>query len=389
MRIMRIKFIVPLVLLLASLPILVACGGKETVVEEKVVERIVEVEKKVEPITFKIQAAWPTTNMIYDNLVDFAERVEKMSGGRLIIEPLPSGAIVPAFEIQDATSVGVIDGGHTAMGYILGKSRAAIPLSHGPVYGMDMIDMWGWYYNGGGIELLQEWYQEELGLNIVSFPIAPAGPQALGWFNKEINSLEDIVGLKYRIYGIGNEVYGKIGVSVIQLPGGEILPALERGVLDAAEWVGGRMDLQLGFQDILKLHYTPGMHEPVTYSDLIINKDKFDALGPDLQAIIEAAANQTAFRWWTKFAKENALAYKEMVDIHGVDVRKTPDSILYEFLRVYDELVLEDSAADPFYAKVVASQKEYAGLIVPYRMSTWPAYDFAGKHYWEDEIFLK
>jgi hypothetical protein len=174
------------------------------------------------------------------------------------------------------------------MGYILGKSRAAIPLSHGPVYGMDMVDMWGWYYNGGGIELLQEWYQEELGLNIVSFPIAPAGPQALGWFNKEINSLEDIVGLKYRIYGIGNEVYGKIGVSVIQLPGAEILPALERGVLDAAEWVGGRMDLQLGFQDILKLHYTPGMHEPVTYSDLIINKDKFDSLGPDLQAIIEA-----------------------------------------------------------------------------------------------------
>ena len=138
----KFKFIGPLVLLLASLTILVACGGKET--ETVVEERIVEVEKKVEPITLQVPAAWPTTNMIYDNLVDFSERVEKMSGGRLIIEHLPGGAIVPAFEIQDATSEGVIDGGHTAMGYILGKSRAAIPLSHGPVYGMDMIDMWGW-----------------------------------------------------------------------------------------------------------------------------------------------------------------------------------------------------------------------------------------------------
>ena len=353
------------------------------------VEVIKEVSAPVETFELKVQAAWPTTLINYDNLVDFVERVEAMSGGRLKIEHLPAGAIVPAFELQDATDQGVVDGAHTALGYIVGKNRAAIPLSHGPVFGMDMIDMYGWYYEGGGWELLQEFYQDILGLNVVSFPIMPSGPQALGWFAKPIESLEDIQGLKYRIYGIGNEVYGKMGVAVVTLPGGEILPALERGVIDAAEWVGGIADLQLGFQDILKLHYPPGMHEPVTYADLIINKDTYDSLPADLQAIIQSAAGDTALRWWVKFAKENAIAYRTMVTEYGVEVRKTPDAILHEFLRVYDEIVAEDRAANPFYKKVTDSQKAYADLVVPYRLSTWPAYDFAGEYYQGDKMFLK
>lgn len=384
---MRIKFILPLVVLLGMIPILVACGNGEKAVPV-VVEKIVEVVKPVEVFNLKFQAAWPTTSTMYIGFENFAKRVDEMSAGRVKIETLPSGSIVPAFEIQDAVSEGVIDGGHTTKGYITGKSRAAIPLSHGPLFGMDYPDFFGWYYEGGGKELSAEWYRDELNLNLVSILINPAGPQALGWFNREINSLEDIQGLKYRIYGIGNQVYGKLGVAVVTIPGGEILPALERGVIDAAEWVGGLEDLNLGINDVLNIHYTPGMHEPVTNGELVINKDTWNALGPDLQAIIEAAATENYWRWWVQKAEFDAIAYRRMVNELGVEVRKTPDSILYEFLRVYETIVEEDSAADPFYKKVIDSQRAYAGLVVPYKLSVWANYDFRGKFYWEDQMFL-
>jgi len=341
------------------------------------------------PITLKMQASWPTGLTLFDNFKEFADEVEKMSAGRLKIETLPAGAVVPAFEVYDAVSRGVIDGGHTAPGYYVGKSRAAIPLSHGPVFGMDMIDMFGWYYEGGGLELLNEWYQDVLKLNMVGFPILPAGPQALGWFTKEIHSLSDIKGMKYRIYGIGAEVFGKIGVSVVTLPGAEIIPALERGVIDGAEWVGGIEDLRLGFPDVLKIHYTPGMHEPVTIGDLVINKDVWDSLSPDLQEIIKSATQAVFFRWWVRWQKQNAEAYRKMIEELGVKVYRTPDDVLLEFLKIYDKIAEEDAAKDPFYRKVIESQKKYAGLLVPYRLSTWPSYEFRGKYYWKDKIYLK
>jgi len=384
---MRRWTILPLLVLLAAIPILVACTKEVEVIKE--VEVVKEVEKKVEVFELKFQAAWPTASTMYKGFEDFAKRVDQMSAGRIKIETLPAGAIVPAFEIQDAVDQGVIDGGHTTKGYITGKSRAAIPLSHGPLFGMSYADFFGWYYEGGGKELSEEWYEKELGLDVVSLLINPAGPQALGWFKKEINSLEDIKGLKYRIYGIGNQVYGKLGVSVVTIPGGEILPALERGVIDAAEWVGGREDLNLGFQDILKIHYTPGMHEPVTTGELVINRAVWDKLGPDLQAIMESAATENFWRWWVQKAEFDAIAYQEMVNELGIDVRKTPDSILLEFLKVYDTIIEEDSAADPFYKKVIDSQRAYAGLVVPYKLSVWANYDFRGKYYWEDRMFLK
>jgi TRAP-type mannitol/chloroaromatic compound transport system substrate-binding protein len=340
-------------------------------------------------MTLKFQASWPSGLTLFDNFKMFAEKVEKMSGGRLKIETLPAGAVVGAFEVLDATARGVIDGGHTAPGYYSGKHWAAIPLSHGPVFGMDFIDFYGWYWEGGGVELLNEWYQKVLKLDVVSLPILAAGPQALGWFKQPINGWNDLKGFKFRIYGIGADVFKEAGMTVVVLPGAEILPAAERGVIDGAEWVGGIEDLKLGFHNVWKHHYTPGMHESVTVGDVIINKSTWDKLPEDLQEIIRNAAQATFYRWWVAWQKQNATAYKEMVEKHGVEVHRTPKDVLDTFLKTYDAILEQKVAADPFIKKVVDSQKAYASLVVPYRRSTWPTYEYASDHYWKEQIYLK
>src|ERR687892_1343043 len=212
-----------------------------------------------QPIRWKVQSAWPPTSIVQDGAKLLMETIEKTSGGRLKIELLPAGAIVPAFEIQDAVNRGVIDARHTAPGYIVGKLQAFIPLSHGPLFGMDFIDYYGWYWEGGGHELMNEAYQKQLKMNVVSFQVHPEGPQAMGWFKKEIKTFGDVKGLKYRIYGIGAEVYGKLGISAVTLPGGEIVPALERGVIDGAEWVNCYDD------QILGLHYRLSYWPPYNF----------------------------------------------------------------------------------------------------------------------------
>jgi TRAP-type mannitol/chloroaromatic compound transport system substrate-binding protein len=339
----------------------------------------------------KIQASWPAGQTLYDNLKMFADRVDKLSGGRLKVEPMPDGAVVGAFEVLDATSRGVIDGGHTAPAYWIGRSRAAIPLSHGPLFGMDYIDMFGWYYNGGGIELLNEWYRDILKANVVSFPILTAGPQALGWFKKPIKSWADLKGVKFRIYGLGNEVFKEAGMSVVLLPGGEILPAGERGVIDGAEWVGGVEDLRFGFQNIWKYHVVPGLHEQTTFGDLLINKDIWNKLPADLQEIVKAAVTDTMVKWWVAWQRQNADAYREMVEKHKVHVQRTPEDVQLTFLKTADKLYARWAEEDKtgFFKKVVDSQKKYAGQVVPYRRSTWPEYGFLADYYWKDKVLLK
>ena len=337
---------------------------------------------------WKMQASWPPggPGTQWENFVMFSEAVETMSAGRLKIETLPAGAIVPAFEVLDATSRRVIDGAHTAMGYWVGRSKAAIPLSHGPLFGMDYIDFFGWLYHGGGRELTNRWYQEKLKANVVSFPVQPSGPQALGWYKKEIKSWEDFKGLKLRIYGLGNLVFNAAGVSAVQLPGAEILPAAERGVIDAAEWVGGIADLEFGFHTVWKYTMAPGVHEQVTVGDLLINKDLWDSLPADLQAIVEAAAVQTFWSWKTKWHMHNADAYEEMTTKHGVKKIKTPQEILDAFMAAYDKLTVAWEEEDEWYKKVRDSQRAYAEKIVPYRRFSHPPYEYLSDYYWKDRI---
>lgn len=340
------------------------------------------------PITWKVQHGWSPTSIVADAAKLLMEMIEKNSGGRLKIELLPGGAIVPVFEIQDAVHKGVLDAGHTTPGYIIGKLRAFIPLTHGPLFGMDFIDYYGWYWEGGGHELLNEAYQKRLNMNVVTFQVHPEGPQAMGWFKREIRKLEDIKKMKYRIYAVGAEVYSKVGVPAVVLPGPEIVPALERGVIDGAEWINCYDDKILGIDKIAKYHYAPGMHEPVTVGEFIINKKKWDELPPDLKEIIKTSVQAAYWIHFVRFQEKTAKACQELLAA-GIKVIRTTDELNNQFLKVYDEIWQADANKDELYRRVIDSQKKYAGLVVPYRLSYWPPYSFIGEHYWKDKIWLK
>ena len=340
------------------------------------------------PIRWKVQSAWPPTSIVQDAAKLLVDTIEKSSGGRFKLELLPAGAIVPAFEIQDAVNRGVLDAGHTTPGYIIGKLRAFIPLTHGPLFGMDFIDYYGWYWEGGGHELLNEAYQQKLKMNVVSFQVHPEGPQAMGWFKKEIRKFEDMKGMKYRIYAAGAEVYNKLGISSVVLPGGEIVPALERGVIDGAEWINCYDDKILGIDKVAKYHYAPGMHEPTTVGEFIINKAKWDALPADLKEIVKTSVQASYWNHFVKFQEKTAKACQELL-AQGIKIIKTTDELNNRFLKAYDELWQADAAKDEFYRKVIESQKKYSGLLVPYRLSYWPNYNFIAEHYYKEKVWLK
>jgi TRAP-type mannitol/chloroaromatic compound transport system substrate-binding protein len=340
------------------------------------------------PMVLKGQSSHPAAANLHLIFKLWGEQVEKMSGGRVKVEALPAGAIVPAFEVFDATSRGVLDVGMAPFGYILGKSLVGIPLSHGPLFGMDGLDYWAWYYDGGGMALLEEFYRDVLKMNIVGFPVPTDYPQGMGWFKKPIRSLADLKGMKYRIYGIGAETYGRLGVTVVTLPGGEIVPAMERGVIEGAEWINCEEDKKIGLHNVAKHYYTPGMHEPVTGGQLLINGNVWKKLSPDLQEIIKAASMSSTLQRNFALNRETAHACQELIK-SGVTMHRTPDDILINFLQEWEKIQSEYAAKDPFYKKVIDSQRKYAELIVPFRMSWFPPYDFAGKFYWKDKIYLK
>jgi TRAP-type mannitol/chloroaromatic compound transport system substrate-binding protein len=339
------------------------------------------------PMVLKGQSSHPAASNFHLIFKQWGEAVERMSGGRLKIETLPAGAIVPAFEVFDGTSRGVLDVGASPFGYILGKSLVGIPLSHGPLFGMDGTDYWAWYYDGGGMALLDEFYRDVLKMNVVGFPVPTDYPQGMGWFKKPIKNLADLKGIKYRIYGIGAETYGRLGVSVVTLPGGEIVPALERGVIEGAEWINCEEDRKIGLHNVAKHYYTPGMHEPVTGGQIIINKNVWAKLTPDLQEIIKVASVYATVQRNFKLNRETAEACQALIK-GGTQMHRTPDEILINFLDEWEKIQAEYAAKDPFYKKVIDSQKKYAELIVPFKMSWFPPYDFAGKYYWKDKIYL-
>jgi TRAP-type mannitol/chloroaromatic compound transport system substrate-binding protein len=332
----------------------------------------------------KMQATWPASLTLYENFTFFAERVEKMSGGRLKIEAMPAGAVVPAFEVLDATHKKVIDGAHAWAAYWTGKNKTAVLFTGGPggTFGMDFIDYMGWMYQGGGIELYQEFYRDVLKLNVVVFPILPSGPQAFGWFKRPIKDLADFKGMKCRQTGMAAEVYTAMGMRVVNMPGGEIIPAAQRGVIDCAEWVGGAEDLRLGFHNVWKYHYTPGMHENTTVGELLINADIWKSLAPDLQEIVKSAANESFIIWWAKWQRQNADALKELQEKHKVQILRTPDDILIEFLKTWDRLAQEEADKNPFFKKVWDSQRQYASLVVPAKRFMFAPYNFTADYYW-------
>jgi TRAP-type mannitol/chloroaromatic compound transport system substrate-binding protein len=371
-------------LALAAAAMLAACGKQEAPASKGAASEA----KAPAPtqLVLKGQSTHPASANLHLIFKLWAETVEKMSGGRLKIETQPGGAIVPPFEVFDAASKGVLDVGMTPFGYILGRTPATIPMSHGPLFGMDGLDYYAWYYDGGGMQLLEEFYRDVLKLNLVGFPIPTDYPQGLGWFKKPLNSLKDLKGMKYRIYGIGAETYGKLGVAVVTLPGGEIVPAMERGVIEGAEWINCEEDKKLGLNKVAKHYYTPGMHEPVTGGQIIINKDVWAKLTPDLQEMIKVASVYATMQRNFAFNRETAIACQELIK-EGVIIHRTPDDILKNFLDEWEKIQAGYAEKDPFYKKVIESQKKYAEIVVPFRLSWWPPYDFAGNYYWKDKVY--
>lgn len=334
------------------------------------------------PFTLRMQSSLPPGDPMFDHASAFAQRVQAMSGGRLKIEMLPAGAIVPAFEVLDATNRRVIDGAHTAVIYWAGKHRAAAAFYGTFSFGMDWFDFLGWLYEGGGFELYQDWYRNVLKMNVVAIPAWFVPGQPLGWFKKPITKWEDLKGLKLRIPGIAGEALREAGMAIVTLPGGEILPAAERGVIDAAEWAGPIFDMRLGLHSIFKYYYLAGMHDPIAENEILINKDVWDRLPADLQEIIKAASTEVSFRWLLRIFRQNASALKELQEKHGVKVQMVPREINLKIMEALDRLAEKEAAKDPFFKKVLESQKAYASLVVPARRRLIPSYEFAADHYW-------
>ena len=334
----------------------------------------------------KMQSTWPASLTLQENFKFFAERVEKLTRGEIKIEALAAGQIVPPFEILDATHKKVIDGGHGVAYYWVGKSKAATLFSATPAgpFGMDHFDYLGWMYEGGGMELYWEFYRDVLKLNVVAWPIGGSSPQAFGWFKRPIKNMADLKGMKCRQTGIVGDIYQRMGMTTVNMPGGEIVPAAQRGVIDCAEWVGGVEDLRLGLPQVWKYHYTPGMHESNSMLELIMNGDVWKGFTSHQQEAVRSATSETFLRWGVRWQKQNADAIEEMRTKHGTQILRTPPDILTAFLKTWDIMAAEESAKDPFFKKVLESQRVYAAKVVPAKRFMFPPYSFAANYYFPE-----
>ena len=339
------------------------------------------------PRTLKMQSTWPASSTLQENFKFFAERVDKLTSGQLKVETMAGGQVVPPFEVLDATHKKVLDGAHAVSYYWIGKHKATTLFASTPAgpFGMDHMDFLGWVYEGGGLEMYWDMYQKEMKLNVVAFPILPSSPQAFGWFKRPIKNLADFKGMKCRQTGIVAEIFQKMGMQTVNMPGGEIVPSAQRGVIDCAEWVGGIEDLRLGLPQVFKYHYVPGMHEPSVFGELLINNDVWTSLPAQQQEAIRSATIETIVRWSIRWQKQNADAMEEMRTKYGTVILRTPPDILIAFLKAWDEMAKEESAKNPFFKKVLDSQREYASKVVPAKRFLYPPYSFAANYYWPEK----
>lgn len=300
----------------------------------------------------------------------YAELVNEMSGGRLEVKVYGAKELVGALETFDAVQRGTAELGHGGAYYWKGKAPAAQFFSAVP-FGMTAQEMNGWLYYGGGMELWQEVYEP---FGILPLAVGNSGTQMGGWFNREINSLEDLKGLKMRMPGLGGEVLRRAGGVPVLLPGGEIFPSLQTGTIDATEWVGPYNDLAFGLHKAAKFYYYPGWHEPGTTMELIVNKQALESLPADLQAIVKYAAAVANLEMLADYTTRNNQALKSLVEEHGVELRKYPDEVLVKLRELSEEVLAEEVANDPMSAKVYESFKAYKEQASDYHSIAEQAY---------------
>ena len=284
-----------------------------------------------------------------------ADLVEEMSDGQMTITVYGAEEQVPAFGVFDAVSSGSHQMGHSGGYFWKGKVPAAQFFTSVP-FGLTADEINAWVNRGGGLELWREIYEP---FNIYPIPAGNTGTQMFGWFNKEINSLEDVKGLKMRIPGIGGEVLKEAGGIPVTLPGGELFTALQTGVIDATEWVGPYNDLTFGFHQAAKYYYYPGWHEPGPMLELIINLDEWNSLPKHLQVIIETATKAVNQDMLDEYLAKNNQALTELVEVHGVELRRLPDDVIEEFRMISDQILKELAQEDETIAKVYNSYKSF------------------------------
>jgi TRAP-type mannitol/chloroaromatic compound transport system substrate-binding protein len=345
-----------------------------------------EVVVKPSPIVLKMQGAWGAKDIFNEMAEEYVTRVNEMAGGRLRIDYLVAGAVVKAFEVMDATNKGVIDAAHSVPVYWYGKSKVASLFGSGPINGMDAHQTLAWIYRGGGLQLYNE-LLPKIGLdNVVGFFAMPMPTQPLGWFKKPIKDASELKGLKYRTVGLAADLFQEMGAKVTQLPGGEIIPALERGVIEAFEFNNPTSDMRFGAQDVLKYYMMGSYHQAMEFFEIVINKKKYEALPKDLQAILRYAAEAaSSSNYWT--AMDNySRDLQELIHKHKVNVLRTPKSIMVEQLKAWDVLTKRLSDEDPFFAKVVASQREFAKRCAYYVWMNEADYRLGYEHVFKTKI---
>jgi TRAP-type mannitol/chloroaromatic compound transport system substrate-binding protein len=337
--------------------------------------------------TWKVQSAWPASNLLHISAVELAKSIEEMSAGRLKWEMMAAGTVVGSFEVLDAVNRGLIDASHAWPGYWAGKNSAAGLFAPGPggPFGMDREEYLAWLYAGGGLELYNEMLQKELKMNVVVPAFTTSLPywEPLGWFKKPFGSLDDLRKLKFRTSGLGMEMMKTMGLSVVTLAGGEVIPALERGAVDGAEWAVPSHDILMGFQNVTKYYFMPDLRQPASYQEVLINKKKWDELPKDLQAIVKAASNAEIIRMTAYSVDLDGKAVDEFEKKYGVQIRRTPPDVLKAQVEAIDKVYDSEAKKNPFFAKVLKSQKEFAERTVPHAQKIRPPIEVIIAHYWK------
>jgi TRAP-type mannitol/chloroaromatic compound transport system substrate-binding protein len=340
---------------------------------------------RAQTVTLRFQSTWPQRDIFHEFAQDYVTRVNQMAGGRLRLELLAAGAVVGAFQLIDAVSTGTLDGGHGVPAYWFGKNKAFSLFGTSPPWFGDANQLLGWYHYGGGEALYRELLYDIVKVNVVAFMTGPMPTQPLGWFKNPVERPEQLRGLKFRTVGLAADLFAELGAAVVSLPGGEIVPALERGVIDGAEFNNPSSDRVLGFPDVAKVYMIQSFHQRTESFEVLFNKPKFDALPDELKAMLKYAAEAASADMSWKLQDRYSKDLNEMAQRQGVQVRPTPRPVLDAQLRAWDtvtrrlEADTSSPAAGPFFKKVCDSQREWCrrvgGFLLRYEASPVISYN--------------
>ena len=333
--------------------------------------------------TLRFQSTWPSKDIFHEYATDFAKKVNDMAGGRLKIEVLPAGAVVPAFQLLEAVNKGTLDGGHGVVAYHYGKNSALALWGSGPSFGMDPNMVLAWHYYGGGKVLLEEIYKS-INMDVVSYLYGPMPTQPFGWFKKPIAKADDVKGMKFRTVGLAVDMYSDMGAAVNPLPGGEIVPALDRGLIDGAEFNNASSDKLLGFPDVAKNCMLQSFHQSAEQFEVLFNKAKYDALPTELKAIIDYAVQAASADMSWKAIDRNSKDYEELKKA-GVKFYKTPDAILRAQLASWDKIMDKKGGENALFKKVLDSQRAFAQRTTQWQDDYMVDYTMASNHYFRNK----